>query len=54
MSHDLKTVVVVGASRGISAAITVITATIDWLLSLPPSVDVPELNLWQRSYGLQK
>ncbi|WOD41599.1 SDR family oxidoreductase [Nodosilinea sp. E11] len=27
----------------------VITGTIDWLISLPPSVDVPELNLWQRS-----
>lgn len=29
--------------------ITAITSAIDWLLSLPPSVDVPELNLWQRS-----
>ncbi|MEA5449016.1 SDR family oxidoreductase [Leptolyngbya sp. CCNP1308] len=29
--------------------ITVITTAIDWLLNLPPSVDVPELNLWQRS-----
>ena len=29
--------------------ITVITSAIDWLLSLPPSVDVPEVNLWQRS-----
>jgi 3-oxoacyl-[acyl-carrier protein] reductase len=29
--------------------IGVITGAIDWLLSLPPSVDVPELNLWQRS-----
>lgn len=29
--------------------IAVITSTIDWLLSLPPAVDVPELNLWQRS-----
>ncbi len=27
----------------------VITGAIDWLTSLPPSVDVPELNLWQRS-----
>ena len=32
--------------------ITVITSAIDWLLSLPPSVDVPELNLWQRSRNL--
>ncbi|WP_035986246.1 SDR family NAD(P)-dependent oxidoreductase [Leptolyngbya sp. KIOST-1] len=29
----------------------VITGAIDWLLSLPPAVDVPELNLWQRSPG---
>jgi NAD(P)-dependent dehydrogenase (short-subunit alcohol dehydrogenase family) len=29
--------------------IAVITSAIDWLLSLPPSVDVPEVNVWQRS-----
>ncbi|TVQ07665.1 MAG: SDR family oxidoreductase [Leptolyngbya sp. DLM2.Bin27] len=29
-------------------SISVITSAIDWLLNLPPSVDVPELNLWQR------
>ncbi|PSN16069.1 oxidoreductase [filamentous cyanobacterium CCT1] len=28
--------------------IAVITSAIDWLLSLPPTVNVPELNLWQR------
>lgn len=26
-----------------------ITSAIDWLISLPTAVDVPELNLWQRS-----
>jgi NADP-dependent 3-hydroxy acid dehydrogenase YdfG len=29
--------------------ITVVTSAIDWLLTLPPSVDVQDLNLHQRS-----
>lgn len=32
--------------------IAVIMSAINWLLSLPPSVDVPDLNLWQRSHNL--
>lgn len=52
-----RTILVVGASRGIGAAVATHMlkqghdVLIDWLLSLPPSVDVQELNLQQRSHN---